>query len=111
MPEEKKPKLSPQKTKFFEKWVQNVRMEYRPIIEDKLNGIMKYEYIANNNTYLLEVKFNEDRGKFQALVGYEERRQSLSFFSTAKHALENMELYLSLLNGGIQGESKKMVGD
>lgn len=110
MPEENK-KLSQSKIKYNEKWVNNVRMEYRSIKEDKLNGVMEYEYIVNNNRYLLEIKFNEDRGRFQALVNFEERRQSLSFFATAKNAIENLELYLVLLNGGVQNSKKKMVGD
>lgn len=114
MPEENK-KLSPPSTKknvkYNEKWVNNVRIQYRTIEEDRMKGVQKIQAIANKNNYILNILFNEDRGKFQALVDFEGRRQSLSFFSTAKNALENLELYISLLNGGVQENNSKMVGD
>jgi hypothetical protein len=108
---EPKKSLSP-KIKWNEKFVNNVRMIYREIEIDRIKGIMVYEYKANNNIYKLSIKYNEDRGKFHALIDWEDKRQSLSFFEKAETALKNLELWIALLNGGVQ-ESKKvnMVGD
>lgn len=112
MPEEKRSSLpTTKKPKYNEKWINNVRMEYTLLKKNVEEGYSKYEYIVNNNTYKLITKFNEDRGKFQALVEYEDRKQSLSFFGTAKNALENLELYIALLNGGIREQKNNMVGD
>lgn len=112
MPEEKSSQPKTKKTPVYnEKWVNNVRMEYRTIKKDLEIGYSEYEYIANNNTYKLITKFNDDRGKHQALVLFEGKKQSLSFFSTPKNALENLELYIALLNGGVQESKNKMVGD
>ena len=100
------------KVELKEKFVNNVRLQYKVIEYDRLAGNMTYEYMANNNTYKVYVKYNDDRGKFHALVEFEDKRQSLSFFEKADTALQNLELWIALLNGGVQETKKnKMVGD
>lgn len=100
------------KVEWNTKFVNNVKLEYAVIEYDRIAGNMMYKYKANNNEYDVYVRYNDDRGKFHALVAFEGKRQSLSFFEKAETALSNLELWIALLNGGIQEDNKqKKVGD
>lgn len=59
--------------------------------------------------YDCEIKFNHDRHQFQALIRYEGKTNSLSFFPIPKNAKDNIYMWIGAVNGQLR--SNEGVGD
>jgi hypothetical protein len=71
------------------------------------------EFIINScgKEFNCEIKFNDDRQKFQAIVRHDGRTNSLSFFPVPKNAKDNIYMYISFVVGSPDNQNQKKLGD
>lgn len=92
------------------KFIQGIKLEIKNIETDKTKGIVINQYEANGNEYIGEVEFNDDRSKYHAIIKHNGRTISLSFFQTIKQAINNIELWIVIANGGGQNIPNQNIG-
>ncbi|MFX1499439.1 MAG: hypothetical protein ACFFDH_00590 [Promethearchaeota archaeon] len=84
------------KKKTEEMYFKGVKFEITPITKMPFNEVS--EFLVNGYKYKVEVKFNEDRAKWQVWINYPgtEQKRSLSFFPNKDTGYHNV--YLNILS-------------
>lgn len=80
--------------------------------EVKNNEPMNEEFVIKTcgKEYCCNIKYNEDRGKWQAIINFNARKNSLSFFDVKKQANEMIMMWISY-NNNVPVNTSNRIGD